>query len=239
MLLNPTLEIFQGVPDLFRTPFASRDSQLSAKYQMFAKAAGDAKAKNLCLVAVEPTSCPTLTKGHYAYDFGDAVGLTPLMLMYPLGHDFMPPGIHAGGLRYHGDSPLVSQLYHEKLIEAVAVPQVATFEAGVQFARTEGIVPAPGALDELEDAEIIERLTTIRGVGQWTVEMLLIFKLGRLDVLPADDFGVRKGFMLTYRKRELPKPAVLLKHGERWRPYRSIASWYLWRAADLAKAQAR
>ncbi len=103
----------------------------------------------------------------------------------------------------------------------------------------EGIVPAAGALDELEDAEIIERLTTIRGVGQWTVEMLLIFKLGRLDVLPVDDFGVRKGFMLTYRKRELPKPAVLLKHGERWRPYRSIASWYLWRATDLAKAQAR
>lgn len=103
-------------------------------------------------------------------------------------------------------------------------------------ARTlEGIVPEPEALDELEDAEIIERLTTIRGVGQWTVEMLLIFKLGRLDVLPVDDFGVRKGFMLTYRKRALPKPSALLKHGERWRPYRSIASWYLWRAADRAK----
>jgi tryptophan synthase beta chain len=107
------------------------------------KAAGVAKAQNTRLIAAEPTSCPTLTKGHYAYDFGDAVGLTPLMLMYTLGHDFMPPGIHAGGLRYHGDSPLVSQLYHEKLIEAVAVPQVATFEAGVTFARSEGIIPAP------------------------------------------------------------------------------------------------
>jgi predicted alternative tryptophan synthase beta-subunit len=70
-------------------------------------------------------------------------GYTPLMKMYTLGHDFMPPGIHAGGLRYHGDSPLVSQLYHEKLIEAVAVPQVATFAAGVQFAKAEGIIPAP------------------------------------------------------------------------------------------------
>ncbi len=107
------------------------------------KAAGDPKAKNLRLVAAEPTSCPTLTRGHYAYDFGDSVGLTPLMLMYTLGHDFMPPSIHAGGLRYHGDSPLVSQLYHEKLIEAVAVPQLATFEAGVMFARAEGIIPAP------------------------------------------------------------------------------------------------
>ncbi len=107
------------------------------------KAAGDKRAENLRCVAVEPTSCPTLTKGQYAYDFGDASGFTPLMKMYTLGHDFMPPGIHAGGLRYHGDSPLVSQLFHEGLIEALAVPQLATFEAGVQFARAEGIIPAP------------------------------------------------------------------------------------------------
>jgi tryptophan synthase beta chain len=105
--------------------------------------ADKAAGREVRLVAVEPTSCPTLTRGHYAYDFGDSVGLTPLMLMYTLGHDFVPPGIHAGGLRYHGDSPLVSQLYKEGLIEAVAVPQVATFDAGVQFARTEGIIPAP------------------------------------------------------------------------------------------------
>ncbi|OGI47501.1 MAG: TrpB-like pyridoxal-phosphate dependent enzyme [Candidatus Muproteobacteria bacterium RBG_16_65_34] len=105
--------------------------------------ADKAAGRKLRLVAVEPTSCPTLTKGKYAYDFGDTVGLTPLLKMYTLGHDFMPPGIHAGGLRYHGDSPLVSQLYHEGLIEAVAVPQLATFEAGVQFARAEGILPAP------------------------------------------------------------------------------------------------
>jgi predicted alternative tryptophan synthase beta-subunit len=122
--------------------------------------ADKAAGKKVRLVAVEPTSCPTLTKGMYAYDFGDASGYTPLMKMYTLGHDFMPPGIHAGGLRYHGDSPLVSQLYHEKLIEAVAVPQRATFEAGVQFARTEGIIPAPesnhairAAIDEALDAK--------------------------------------------------------------------------------------
>jgi tryptophan synthase beta chain len=107
------------------------------------KAAGDPKAKDLRLVAVEPTSCPTLTKGVYAYDYGDASGYTPIMKMYTLGHDFMPPGIHAGGLRYHGASPLVSQLFQEKLIEAVAVAQLATFEAGVMFARAEGIIPAP------------------------------------------------------------------------------------------------
>ncbi len=105
--------------------------------------ADKAAGKEIELVAVEPTSCPTLTKGNYAYDFGDAIGLTPLMKMYTLGHDFMPPGIHAGGLRYHGDSPLISQLYNEGLLSAQAVPQTETFEAGVMFAKSEGIVPAP------------------------------------------------------------------------------------------------
>jgi pyridoxal-phosphate dependent TrpB-like enzyme len=131
-------------PDMIFAPCGGGSNFAGVAFPFLAdKAAGDPRAKNLRLVAVEPTSCPTLTKGVYAYDFGDATGYTPLMKMYTLGHDFMPPGIHAGGLRYHGDSPLVSQLYHEKLIEAVAVPQLATFEAGVQFARAEGIIPAP------------------------------------------------------------------------------------------------
>jgi len=105
--------------------------------------ADKASGRQVRLVAVEPESCPTLTRGHYAYDSGDTEGLTPLMLMYTLGRNFVPPSIHAGGLRYHGDSPLVSQLYHEGLIEAVAVPQRATFETGLIFARSEGIIPAP------------------------------------------------------------------------------------------------
>jgi len=110
---------------------------------MFPFLADKAAGKEIRLVAVEPTSCPTLTRGHFAYDYGDSVGLTPLMQMYTLGHDFVPPGIHAGGLRYHGDSALVSQLYHEGVLEAVAVPQLATFESGVMFSKAEGIVPAP------------------------------------------------------------------------------------------------
>ncbi|MBI4986545.1 MAG: TrpB-like pyridoxal phosphate-dependent enzyme [Rhodocyclales bacterium] len=127
-------------PDMIFAPCGGGSNFAGIAFPFFAdKAAG----KNVRLIAVEPTSCPTLTKGVYAYDFGDASGFTPLMQMYTLGHDFMPPGIHAGGLRYHCDSPLVSQLYHEKLIEAVAVPQLATFEAGVKFARAEGIIPAP------------------------------------------------------------------------------------------------
>lgn len=95
------------------------------------------------LVAVEPAACPTLTRGEFRYDFGDTAGLTPLMKMYTLGHDFVPSAIHAGGLRYHGMAPLVSHLVHEGLIEAAALHQSECFTAAVEFARTEGIVPAP------------------------------------------------------------------------------------------------
>ena len=99
--------------------------------------------KNTRIIGVEPASCPTLTKGRYTYDFGDTAGTTPMMKMYTLGHSFVPSGIHAGGLRYHGGSPIVSALVHEGLVEARAYAQNPTFEAGVLFARTEGIVPAP------------------------------------------------------------------------------------------------
>lgn len=127
-------------PDVIFAPCGGGSNFGGIAFPFFAdKAAG----KEIQLVAVEPTSCPTLTKGVYAYDFGDAIGLTPLLKMYTLGHDFMPPGIHAGGLRYHGDSALVSQLHYEGLVDALAVPQLETFEAGVLFARSEGIVPAP------------------------------------------------------------------------------------------------
>ncbi|MEA2094253.1 MAG: TrpB-like pyridoxal phosphate-dependent enzyme [Pseudomonadota bacterium] len=127
-------------PDVVIAPCGGGSNFGGAAFPFFADKAAGRKVR---LVASEPASCPTLTRGKYAYDFGDTAGLTPLMKMYTLGHDFVPPGIHAGGLRYHGDSALVSQLYNEGLIEAVAVPQLATFEAGVTFARSEGIIPAP------------------------------------------------------------------------------------------------
>ena len=95
-----------------------------------------------------------------------------------------------------------------------------------------GVVPSARELIKLPDEEIILRLTEVRGVGRWTVEMLLIFQLGRPDVLPADDFGVRNGFRLAYKKGSLPTPKELLKFGERWRPHATTAAWYLWRAAD-------
>ena len=101
----------------------------------------------------------------------------------------------------------------------------------------DGTVPPLIALRRLEDAEIVERLTAVRGVGPWTVEMLLMFRLGRPDVLPVTDYGVRKGFQLTFRTRGLPTPKQIAKRGERWRPFRSVAAWYLWRAVDLQKKE--
>ncbi|MCM8780556.1 MAG: TrpB-like pyridoxal phosphate-dependent enzyme, partial [Candidatus Omnitrophica bacterium] len=101
------------------------------------------KGRDIRMIAVEPTACPTLTKGIYTYDFGDTVGLTPLLKMYTLGHSFIPPAIHAGGLRYHGDAPLLCLLVKHKIIEATAYPQTEVFEAAVLFTQTEGILPAP------------------------------------------------------------------------------------------------
>ncbi len=150
------------------------------------KAAGDKRAESLRCVAVEPTSCPTLTKGAYAYDFGDASGYTPLMKMFTLGHDFMPPGIHAGGLRYHGDSPLVSQLLHEGQIEALAVPQVATFEAGVQFARAEGIVPAPESCHAIRAA--IDEALRCKVSGEPKVILLNLTGHGHFDMASYDRY---------------------------------------------------
>jgi DNA-3-methyladenine glycosylase II len=98
-----------------------------------------------------------------------------------------------------------------------------------------GVVPTGRQIAALPDEAIIARLTAVRGVGRWTVEMLLIFQLGRPDVLPADDFGVRNGFRLAYKKRALPKPKDLLRFGARWRPHATAAAWYLWRAADAAQ----
>jgi DNA-3-methyladenine glycosylase II len=96
-----------------------------------------------------------------------------------------------------------------------------------------GIVPTRSQLDSLSDLEIIERLTEVRGIGRWTVEMLLIFRLSRPDVLPVDDYGVRKGFAKIKKMAELPKPKELAAYGEKWKPHRSVAAWYLWRAAEM------
>ena len=98
----------------------------------------------------------------------------------------------------------------------------------------DGVVPTLGQAEKLSDDELVKRLVSVRGIGAWTVEMFLIFRLGRPDVLPIHDLGVRKGWSITYGKKHMPKPKELLAFGERWRPYRTIASWYMWRACQRA-----
>lgn len=168
-------------PDVVIGPCGGGSSFAGIAFPFLAdKAAGDKRAAGLRCVAVEPTSCPTLTKGKFAYDFGDASGFTPLMKMYTLGHDFMPPGIHAGGLRYHGDSPLVSHLLHAGLIEAAAVPQLATFEAGVQFARAEGIIPAPESCHAIRQA--IDEALACKASGETKTILFNLTGHGHFDM---------------------------------------------------------
>ena len=127
--------------------------------------------------------------------------------------------------------------------QLLATPDETLRAAGLSRAKTaalkdlaaktiDGTVPSGRALIRMTDGEIITRLTTVRGIGRWTVEMLLLFDLGRLDVWPVDDYGVRKGFAKTFGRRKLPTPKQLMKFGEKWRPYRSVAAWYFWRALD-------
>jgi tryptophan synthase beta chain len=132
------------------------------------------------LRAVEPASCPSFTKGRYAYDFGDTAGMTPLMKMHTLGHDFVPDPIHAGGLRYHGMSPLMSHIYELGLMEAVAKTQRECFAAGVQFARTEGIVPAPEPTHAL--AACIEEALRCKESGEPKVILTALCGHGHLDL---------------------------------------------------------
>lgn len=155
---------------------------------------GNARKKGLKtrFMAVEPMSCPSLTKGLYAYDFGDTVGITPLVKMHTLGHDFVPPGIHAGGLRYHGMSPIISLLHDEGIIEARAYHQNPVFEAAVLFARNEGIIPAPesghavrAAIDEAVEAKAagVERsiLFNLSGHGHFDMSAYDSYFAGKLQ----------------------------------------------------------
>ena len=177
------LEKVGEYPDMVFAPCGGGSNFGGIAFPFYAdKAAG----REVRLVAVEPESCPTLTRGRYAYDFGDTVGLTPLLPMYTLGHDFVPPGIHAGGLRYHGDAPLVCHLYREGLLEAVAVPQVATFEAGVLFARTEGIIPAPESNHAIR--AVVDEALRCRERGEPKVLLFNLSGHGHFDMAAYDRY---------------------------------------------------
>lgn len=148
------------------------------------------EGKNIRCIASEPTSCPKLTRGEFRYDFGDSIGMTPLLPMYTLGHNFVPAPIHAGGLRYHGAGVVVSQLLKDKLIEAVAHDNIETFEAGVLFAQTEGIIPAPEAAHGIATAIAEARKCKEEGVSK-----TILFNLcghGNFDMKAYDDYFAGK-----------------------------------------------
>lgn len=168
-------------------------------------------------------------------------------ILYQQLHGKAAATIHRRVREYFGGDPTPEQL--------LSVPDDPLRAAGVSgnkikamrdlAAKTlDGTVPSNAAIKKMPDADIVERLTEVRGIGPWTVEMLLIFRLGRPDVLPVSDYGVRKGYALTFMRvpksrpieaADLPKPDVLFRRGRKWAPFRSVASWYLWRACDLAR----
>lgn len=142
------------------------------------------KGATVRAIAVEPSACPTLTRGKFAYDYGDTAGIVPILNMYTLGHDFMPPGIHAGGLRYHGDSPLVSQLFHDGIIEAQSKNQRSCFEAATIFAQSEGILPAPESSHAIRTA--VDEALLCKESGEAKTILFCLSGNGYLD-LPSYD----------------------------------------------------
>ena len=144
------------------------------------------EGKKTRIIAVEPASCPSLTKGELRYDFGDTAQTTPLMMMHTLGHDFMPPSIHAGGLRYHGRAPMVSHCLKHGLIDAIAVPQLKVFQSAVQFARSEGIVPAPESSHAISVA--IDEAIKCREEGRKKVIVFNLSGNGLLDLAAYDSY---------------------------------------------------
>jgi len=165
--------------------------------------------KNIDVVGCEPTACPTLTKGHFHYDFGDSVGMTPLLPMHTLGHTFVPAGIHAGGLRYHGMAPLVSQILKDKLMRAVAFHQVECFDAGVLFARCEGIVPAPESNHAVRGA-IVEAMKA-KEEGKQKNILFLLSGHGHFDMSAYDAYFSKKLEEYELPQSELDKAWEAIK----------------------------
>jgi tryptophan synthase beta chain len=159
------------------------------------------EGKNIRCIAVEPASCPKLTKGEFRYDFGDTVGLTPLLPMYTLGHTFVPAPIHAGGLRYHGAGTIVSQLLKDKLIEAVSIHQLECFDAGVKFARVEGIIPAPESTHAI--AQVFREANKAKEEGKSKTILFNLSGHGHFDMSAYQDYFAGKLVDHELTKEEL------------------------------------
>jgi tryptophan synthase beta chain len=161
-------------------------SNFAGTYLPFVADKINGKKKDLRIINVEPQACPSMTKGPYAWDYGDVAGMAPIAKMYTLGHTFTPPGIHAGGLRYHGMAPIICHLHKLGFVEAKAVPQVATFQAGVQFARTEGIVPAPEPNHAIR--VVIDEALACKKSGEGKTILLALSGHGHFDLGAYDEY---------------------------------------------------
>ena len=175
-------------PDVIIAPFGGGSNFAGLTFPFLRQKITEGK-KVRC-IAVEPSSCPKLTKGEFRYDFGDTVGLTPLLPMYTLGHSFVPASIHAGGLRYHGAGAIVSQLLKDKIIEAVAIQQLECFKAGVAFAKAEGILPAPEATHGI--AEVFRQAEEAKREGKSRTILFNLCGHGYMDLTSYDDYFAGK-----------------------------------------------
>ena len=178
------MEMAGDLPDVVIAPFGGGSNFAGLSFP-FLRLNFD-EGKNIRCIASEPASCPKLTRGVFRYDFGDTVGMTPLLPMYTLGHNFVPAPIHAGGLRYHGAGVIVSQLLKDQIIEAVAHDQLECFEAGVQFARAEGIIPAPEATHAVATA--IQEALAAKEAGQSKTILFNLCGHGHFDLKAYEDY---------------------------------------------------
>lgn len=178
------LEMAGDFPDVVIAPFGGGSNFAGITFPFLRH--NFRNGKNVRCIAIEPASCPKLTKGQFRYDFGDTIGMTPLIPMYTLGHNFLPAPIHAGGLRYHGAGAIVSQLLRDKLIEAQAIQQLECFEAGVQFAGAEGILPAPEATHAI--AGVVREARRAREEGQSKTILFNLCGHGYFDMSAYQDY---------------------------------------------------
>jgi tryptophan synthase beta chain len=179
------LEMADAYPDIIIGCIGG-GSNFAGVYLPFIKDKLDGTKPDLRVINVEPQACPSVTKGLYAWDYGDNVGMAPIVKMYTLGHNFIPPKIHAGGLRYHGMAPIICHLHKLGFVEAQAVPQVATFDAGVQFARTEGIIPAPEPNHAIK--VVIDEALECKKAGQAKTILLALSGHGHFDLAAYDEY---------------------------------------------------
>jgi len=183
-------------------------SNFAGMYFPFVKDKLDGSKPDLRIINVEPASCPTMTKGPYAYDFGDVAGLTPLLKMFTLGHDFIPAPVHSGGLRYHGMAPLICHLHDLGIVEARAVHQLGTFAAGIQFARTEGIISAPEANHAIRVT--IDEALKCKETGEAKTILLAHSGHGHVDMAAYDDYLAGKLKDYEYPEEEIQESLATL-----------------------------